>query len=237
MEIYKSMIFVHLEKTAGTSMRDLFTRRYGAENVAAISTIKELSDFLGKHRGKPCKAVMGHIYYGIHAFNVTYHPFCYYSMLREPMDRFLSAYYFVKRSPGHHMHRYVNDNNVSIKDFAQIPHFRNQQVNRLSSILVPNEKGARLVGSDEKTKLAMALKVLVHDIRHFGIFELMDESVRRLAALMQSEIESVPRLNVGERKQVDELDEATKSAVREANQLDIQLYNHGRRIFESGVTL
>jgi len=62
--------------------------------------------------------VRGHLFYGIHEFlpqGATY-----ITMLREPVVRLLSSYYFILRRPLHPMHRKLKKECLGVEDYIRL---------------------------------------------------------------------------------------------------------------------
>jgi hypothetical protein len=88
---------------------------------------------LTEQRRRRLRVVRGHLYYGVHEFlpqGATY-----ITMLREPVARFLSSYYFIQRRPLHPMHRKVTTERVGVEDFIRLtPHRQNLQCRLIAGI-------------------------------------------------------------------------------------------------------
>src|SRR5947207_1188941 len=89
-----ALLFTHVHKTAGTSFE---------ESVIYPNVDQErIHRFLGvwnllKSRSQVIDYVSGHYPYGIHMFMKSDGPNIYFTILREPLDRAVSYYYFVKQ--------------------------------------------------------------------------------------------------------------------------------------------
>lgn len=90
-----TQIFLHIQKTAGTSLRDSLTQIYGPHRVARLYE-HELSmgvrDFtaLPLARRSVFRLIIGHYYYGLHPF--AGRPARYCTFVREPLERIRSHY-------------------------------------------------------------------------------------------------------------------------------------------------
>ena len=234
--VHRAIIFLHIEKTAGTSISNLIAKAHDPEAMLRIGSTPELMQILSKPSGKRYTAIMGHLFYGMHLFGLTYHPYAYYTMLRDPVDRLVSQYHYIRRTPGHHLHQLVNTNNLSLEQFARTNHHANQQVIRLGFHI--HHHGNRFeIGHTDKDILVTAKHTLVHGVKHFGIYEHFDESIDRLSALIGVSINAIPQENVSfNRQKVADLDRSTLDLIRQGNALDMALYEFAKQVFKEGKT-
>ena len=234
--VHRTIIFLHIEKTAGTSISNLIAKDHDPEKVLRIGSTPELMQILSKPSGKHYSAIMGHLLYGMHLFGLTYHPYCYYTMLRDPVDRLVSQYHYIKRSPGHHLHQMINANNLSLAQFARTNHHANQQVIRLG-FHIHHHGNHFEIGHAGKDILVTAKHTLIHGVKHFGIYEHFDESIDRLATLLGASIDVIPQENVSfNRQKVDDLDASTLDLIHQSNALDMALYEFAKQVFKEGKT-
>ncbi len=98
----EALFFVHIPKCAGSSFRQVLKRWFGAEalflDTHDEAELKGAADRLGA----PPRAIAGHIPYGLHG-ELPVRP-CYVSLVRHPLDRFVSFYKHARRTPTHPMH-------------------------------------------------------------------------------------------------------------------------------------
>ena len=98
----EALFFVHIPKCAGSSFRHVLKRWFGAEalflDTHDEAELKAAADRLGR----PPRAIAGHIPFGLHG-GLPVRP-CYVSLVRHPLDRFVSFYGHARRTPAHPMH-------------------------------------------------------------------------------------------------------------------------------------
>jgi hypothetical protein len=84
-------------------------------------------------KGHELKCVGGHYWYGIH--QQFEKPYKYFTMLRDPIDRIISEYYYVFERPNHQAYSEIKT--MSLAEF--IDHFPlkscNQQTRRISGLI------------------------------------------------------------------------------------------------------
>jgi len=88
-------IFTHVHKTAGTTLNSIIWRQYRKSEVLR-GTILDLNSvdqtFSENLVHKRKKIILGHLGFGIHQF--LSFPFNYFTLLRDPVKRTISHYYY-----------------------------------------------------------------------------------------------------------------------------------------------
>lgn len=233
----KPLIYIHIPKTAGTAMQALVRRNYSEEEIHLLGKRKLEADGRRSFRrgwegevhrlersgfepGRAPRIVFGHMSFGLHrAFPDGAQ---YVSMVRHPVARVVSHYRFVKRSPGHHLHRFVMEKNLRLEDYvegtaAQV--LNNGQVRCLFG------DAHRGVGFDRCSEdmLDRALDNIDTHFVFIGVQERFDDSVSLLCrSVGWREVEVDPR-NVS---MVDDEDVSPDAVagILEYNALDMALY-------------
>jgi len=95
MPVDKTLLYLHIPKAAGGSVESYFQALFPPEQVA--DTV-----YLLEHDRVPSciRFACSHFWYGIH--ERCDGPFEYITFLRHPVDRLLSAYFFMRRMPSYH---------------------------------------------------------------------------------------------------------------------------------------
>jgi len=92
----RTVLFVHVPKTAGTTMRTIVERNYPGQPLYMIQ--HDIQDqrqrlaHLPEAERRGLRAVFGHMEWGWHVELAEGQPYAYTTMLREPMERVLSLY-------------------------------------------------------------------------------------------------------------------------------------------------
>ena len=98
----ETLFFVHIPKCAGSSFRQVLKRWFGRASVFLDTHDPGELERAVKRLGRPPRAIAGHIPFGLHA-GVLKRP-CYVSLVRHPLDRFVSGYGHARRTPDSPMH-------------------------------------------------------------------------------------------------------------------------------------
>lgn len=112
------VIFVHVPKTAGTTLRHIIQYQFQPNNVFEFyrrvrKPHKGIDEFrnLSEARKNSLKLVSGHIGFGLHEF--LSQPCTYITVLRDPIDRVISYYYYLLNT------RNGAAKNKSLEDFVK----------------------------------------------------------------------------------------------------------------------
>ena len=226
-------IFLHIHKTAGTTLHAILQRQYAQEDVYAIDTegksLEHLTSLSQSQRAK-IRLLKGHMDFGLHEFLPQ--PATYFTFLREPIERAISYYYFIQRTPQHPHFQAANELNLY--------EFVDQKVDRLMA----NGQTRQLAGGypdydfDEQAE-AVLNKAKQHLQERFvvvGITERFDESLLLLQRHFGWRNIWYQRQNVGDnRPKRASIDPKTLTILERQNQIDKELYHYGRSLFKSQV--
>jgi FkbM family methyltransferase len=234
------VLFLHIPKAGGTTIQQLICRHYPPKSIFALDPAKQDVGISDLRKMSPdviarLNVIMGHMGYGIHQFlerNVAY-----VTMLRNPVDRIVSNYYYVLRTPSHCLHKLLKRKRMGLAEYAAsglTPQLENGQTRILAS------QDGNIGSSDGiscNTKdLDRARDILKNRIEIVGVMERFDESL----LLMQRRfgwncIKHVPA-NIGPKNQRrPELDEKTLDIIRSRNELDQILYKDAVEIMDNAV--
>lgn len=131
-------IFVHIPKTAGSSIRTLISSNYSETEVLSLygshlEILQQSRDHIGKL--SQFGLIQGHTPYGTHHFIGCQNP-RYFSFLREPISRTLSDIAHSTRHPSHGFHHIFGAPKSGIKEkieaAGKICYYRNNMTHFLS---------------------------------------------------------------------------------------------------------
>jgi hypothetical protein len=227
------LLFIHIPKTAGTTLRHALADLYPPDQRAFIYgprvegsvSMQHFLDLSAKERA-PLRLVMGHYGFGLHRWLPG--PSRYVTMLREPMDRIVSLFHYYRTGRFPPDSKPAREQAVLVDRGTPIDEwiFRNREP-RWDNHMVRLLAGARGVGFGECTD-ALLGEALAHVEEHFEallLLEWMPLSMEMLAAIVGQPIPDAPRHNVGaDRPAVADIDPAALRRIRELNRLDLGLY-------------
>src|SRR6266481_2545099 len=134
----EALVFLHIPKTAGTTLNRIIEWQYNPLSIFTVdphrirATVQRFRT-LSEDRRRRLRVVRGHLFYGIHEYlpqGATY-----ITMLREPVARFLSSYYFILRRPLHPLHRKLKRDRLGVEDYLRlVPHRHNFQCRLIAGV-------------------------------------------------------------------------------------------------------
>ena len=98
----EALFFVHIPKCAGSSFRQVLKRWFGRAAVFLDTHDPRELERAVDRLGRTPRAIAGHMPFGLHA-GLPVRP-CYVSLVRHPLDRFVSIYGHARRAPDNPMH-------------------------------------------------------------------------------------------------------------------------------------
>src|SRR4030095_15973884 len=114
---------------------------------------------------------MGHLYFGAHAF--LSQPCTYLTMLRDPVDRVISHYNYVRHQPSHYL--YHEACRMSLRDYVEF--CGRQEPNNDQTRLLAGERNVPNFGQCSEEMLNIAKRNLAD---HFAVVGLTEEFDRSL---------------------------------------------------------
>lgn len=170
------ILFLHIPKTGGTTLRQIFTHQYADLGEHAIHEVKKRDETgallnLDPAQKARLKLVIGHFYYGIHA--QLGGDFRYVTFLRNPVKRVISSYYFAKWDVNHDTHRRIHEEGIGLVEYlcsGRYPWLENGQVKLIAG-------AGDLRKPCDEAMYRQALEHLDRDFLCAGILERFDESL------------------------------------------------------------
>lgn len=224
---FDNLIFLHIPKAAGSTLHPILERHF-PKNVRH-SIYDDVVTKMDRFRSLPLaersriRLLKGHFPYGLHDSLVG--KTTYITLLRDPVERVVSHYYYVKRTPRHYLYDQVVSGKMSLADYVKSDitiELDNDQVRLLAGVYpdVP-------YGSCAREHLDIAKQHVEQDFALVGLSERFDESlVLMCIALGWTWLPYYRNLNVTKgRPKHREIDPDVIAAIRETNHLDIELYD------------
>ena len=226
--------FLHIPKTAGLTLLYILNQLYPLARIHFhIGEVGYIKQFIEKDAvtRNSYDVIPGHLLFGVHKY--IDRKVVYFTMLREPIVRTVSEYYFILRKKPNFTGDYIIENKIGLKEYVLTKchgyntYLDNCQVQYLAGTAA--KAGERVT----KSMLELAKKNLRESMAVVGIQEQFDESMLILKKkfgwtmdpfyLKQNSAKSNPKLS--------EIDEDTMKVLIENNQYDIELYNYAMELF------
>jgi Galactose-3-O-sulfotransferase len=232
----RCIIFVHIPKTAGITLHRALRWKYPSRTIQLDSLrtpLKELAEELPPEARRDLRVVSGHHHYGFHEH--VPHECAYITLVREPVARVVSMYHFILGNPKHWLHDELVRSGMGLEEFVRTaadPGVDNQQTRLISGL------GSGEIGPWQKPPPLDrgALELARRNLEKFlvvGLTERFDESfilIRRALRWRLPMYVTTNRTSVPKSASQSAID-----AIRERNQLDLELYDFGRELFATAV--
>ena len=253
----KTLLYLHIPKTAGTTLNRIIERQYNPFRIYTIEGRRvewSLKHFrhLSERRRAALRVVKGHMSFGLHEF--VPRPATYITFLRHPVDRAMSAYYFAKGDPLTTFHRrivrekldllsFLNltpwNNNLQCKAIAglELSEYRPASIFRRTAQLGAPAPDPNLDRYSNPHTLEVAKANLLQAFSFVGLTERFAESLVLLRRMFGWKLSSYSSYRLSRnRPERDSFDLRVLAEIERRNRFDMELYELGRELFEQAVT-
>ena len=228
-------IFIHIPKTAGTTLHGLIWRHYPSDTVYTVDwvahTLNDLAALDADQKSR-IRIVTGHIDFGVHALLPG--PHTYFTIVREPTDLVISYYYYICRASDHPHHHLATQPGMNLEKFMASKidaSLYNMQTRMLAG------KHFALPPGECSPELLEIAKQNLHD--HFsvvGLAEEFDTTVLLLRRAFHWRNLFYARMNVTSRRPArEDLSPHVRDAIVEANRFDSELYDYTQMLFQERI--
>lgn len=236
------VIFLHIPKTAGLTLYDIFDREYGRAHIFTFVGGRErlehsVNTFKALPEGERSafQLLRGHTPFGIHT--QLSKPFRYMTFLRDPVKRVVSHYYYVLNNPDHLLHETVTSQKMSLETYVASGinyELDNGQTRQLAGITNEIPYGACNQELLEQAKINLKT--------HFsfvGLTERFNESLLIMRHVLGwRRFPFYVRQNVSREKTAHgEIPAQVVRLLEQYNELDSALYAYGREQFSGYLQL
>ncbi len=222
------ILFLHVPKTGGTTMADILSAVYGKEYLRA--TPAKLYDLLNtKIHIKDYKAVLGHYSIKDPFYAILDQPINHFMMVREPVDRVISQYYYLRDQEKHPLHdlamKYTLEEVVT--------------TDLIYELGMANKQTSLITTASYTTKDSLIIAEAKRNLNNLftlcAIFERYAEFIQICSKEFGWPEIEIPKSNTSSRPALEEISPRIKKAIQEKNLLDSKLYGYALSKYEEFV--
>jgi len=232
----KTVIFIHIPKAAGTTFKEILWRQYGYRNSFTVQSGERTQPSIDKFRQLPeskksrFRLIYGHMPFGLHRWLPR--SAAYITILRNPVERVASEYYYVLRTPIHPLNPELVGKNLSLQDYIQKT--ADMNTTNLQTRWVSGCVDFDSVIPPYENLPANALDLAKENIENFfsvcGLIERFDESLLLMQKILGWKNIYYMRRNVGKRRaSKDQLPAATLRLIEKQEEKDLELFEYAAK--------
>jgi hypothetical protein len=218
----ETLFFVHIPKCAGSSFRQVLKRWFGAEALFLDTHDPEELARAVEGLGAPPRAIAGHMPFGL-AQGLPLRP-CYVTLVRHPLDRFVSVWRHARRTPADPLHAAARE--LDVEAFYDLTLEDPQARRRTVAVQCQFLAGAR--------RFETARQVLERDYFLAAPVERYEDFVRACAARFNRPARIPPPRNVSaEAPAGEEVRARLLPRIAADHAEDLRLYEHVLQRFDA----
>lgn len=223
-------LFDHVPRTGGMSMKAVFDGLFGPENVSPIVLWRQAEQIMAEMADKTM--ITGHFWHA--PGSLAGRRRAYLTMLRRPEDWVLSVYYFFRFNDVDEDDAVRLAKRLDLEEFvmSEDPAILETVSNFLARHFHQLSDDGYASAADDPAALTRARAVL-EQYDFVGIHEEFADSLDVMCHRFGwPAIDDIPVVNrARRRKSLEETSAEVRARIRALNALDIELYEHGRRLF------
>ena len=232
------VIFVHIPKTAGSTLNKILRDQYGRRHTFWMHPphcAAEVASFCARSEEElqKIRLVQGHWPYGLHS--VLPGTTSYIAVMRAPVDRLISLYYYIRRNPVHYLYDRVADGGMSLDEFVS-SNLTCELDNGQLRLLAGCEREVSFGGITEE-HLALAKRNIENNFASVGLTHRFNETLLLFyMALGWKRLPYYHNRNVtAKRPAVESLSPEVMAITRDRNQYEIELFDWVSKRFDEQI--
>jgi len=233
-KISPHIIFLHIPKAGGTTLRNILHSQYAKYDAFIIGEDinRDIRRFrsMSMEEHKQIKLLMGHMSHGLHRYFSA--PSTYLTLLRNPVERVFSEYRFLSSNHQHPLFKVVHD--LNFQEYLAVDPTRqgsNGQTRLLSGIAYQEEIGIPDIRPLEKADFESAMQNLKKFYPMVGLLEKFDETLMLWRQQLGWRLPFYVKKNITIRADT-KLSESNAALINAKNQYDLKLYHQATKMLE-----
>ena len=230
----EALIFIHLYKTGGTTLNRIIEWEYKLSRICSVEPTWWRWSYQRIMRWSPARLAgmdvfKGHMPFGLH--RLIPRPASYITVMREPVERAISDYYFARRFKPHPHHRAALA--LTLEEFFVQKHEHNLQ----SRILAGPNSHELFPSRCDTAVLAAAKENLARQFIVVGLTERFDETLALLKVMLGWNVKRYRSFRVADNRIPKErIPARTLELIQEWEKFDMALYGYASSLFEKAIT-
>jgi hypothetical protein len=227
----EAIVFLHVPKTAGTTLNRLIEWEYPLFEIYSVDPVffRWSASHLWQlpaRRLEKTRMFKGHMLFGLH--KILPQPATYITVLREPIDRVISSFYYMRNYVLHPFYWKLRRENWTLEDFVRRSRRENVQCKIIAGAEYEKPCTAEIC---ERAKENL--------VRYFGVVglsERFEESLALMKLRFGWKLQRYSSFNVTRaRPKKRDLPQSTLDLIVEKNAFDLALYECATKLFEDAV--
>lgn len=222
----KSILYDHLPKCAGTTVSNYLTSAFPSRYVFALSgvnpeeSVEEFKNLPQRKRDK-IKLVSGHLAHKL--LEYVHEDTIPIVVFRDPIERIISHYYYVKRTKIHYLHEKLEKENIQLKDYCSSnlsSELQNYYVTHFTGLSISD------VENNPKKAVELAFNIIISKYHLIGFQDSIPAFLKELAQLanLNKTYKNKVLNKTNDRIKLEELQQSVIDNLSQENYLDIELY-------------
>lgn len=225
------LIFTHMHKSGGTTLQAIVKRQYRSGTIYRLNGRRDDADAfcaLPAEQRHQINLLAGHMYFGMHEYlrpGATY-----MTMLRDPVERVISFYFYVRRLKTHYMWRFGFTEDTTLHEFLE--QRRCIELDNFQTRNLCRDPGGHLPFGRLNPDMRDEALANLDRYAAIGITEQFDNSLRILTHRFGWRNVSYEKQNVtSDRPRAEDIEPETLALIRQINEYDMLVYEKARGIF------